>query len=129
MKIAAYGLLVSVMAVGTAAQVAAPAAVQYGALGLLGWMCWYILARAFPVHIKAQQEDRAAYLAEQRETRREFTESLDDLGRSLDYMTGTIQGCQLRSQQAASGGLSGPTPRRPLRRARRNSACVPKRPV
>lgn len=36
--------------------------VQYSALGILGWAVWYMLAKAFPRHLRAQQEEREVIL-------------------------------------------------------------------
>lgn len=101
MRVAAYGVFSSVLAMSMADALSAPQAVQYGALTILGWMVWYLLARAFPAHIKAQEKERqafleaqekerAAYLEAQRVTRQEFRESLASLGHSLDCMAVVI---------------------------------------
>jgi hypothetical protein len=94
MKFAAYGIFGSTLAMDLADILSAPQAVQYGALAILGWLVWYLLARSFPAHIRSQKEDRAAFLAAQKEeregflaaqaeARRDFRESLADLSSSL----------------------------------------------
>ena len=97
MKIAAYGTLLSALAFGVSPFTKTPEVLQYGALSILGWMVWYLLARAFPAHVKAQERERAAYLAAQQEERRsyleaqaetrgDFRESLAGMAHSLDCM-------------------------------------------
>lgn len=46
--------------------------IQTGALGILGWSVWHLLARALPI-------ERAAFLAANKEIREEFRDVLDDL--------------------------------------------------
>lgn len=57
--------------------------VQYSALGILGWAVWYMLAKAFPQHLKAQQEERKvlleAHLEAQKNTRKEFQDALETI--------------------------------------------------
>ncbi len=95
MRLAAYGIFASVFAMGLADFTKSPAALQTGALAILGWIVWYLLVRAFPAHVKAQRDERDAYLAfqeQQREaflhsqadTRRDFRESLQQLTGALD---------------------------------------------
>lgn len=57
--------------------------VQYSALGILGWAVWYMLARAFPRHLEAQQKERQdlleAHLEAQKNTRKEFQDALETI--------------------------------------------------
>lgn len=62
---------------------AIPNAVQGGALMLLGWVIWYLLAKALPAHYQAEKEERAAYLKAQAKAREDFLAALDDLSRDL----------------------------------------------
>ena len=62
MRVAAHCVLSSVLTMSMADAVSAPQAVQYGALTILGWTVWYLLARAFPAHIRAQEKERQAFL-------------------------------------------------------------------
>ena len=55
---------------------------QGGALGVLAWTIWYMLAKAFPAHNKALRDQREAFLAvlkedkeALREERRRFVSS------------------------------------------------------
>jgi len=97
MKVAAYGAFVSVLAIGLADLTKAPDMIQYGALSLLGWIVWYLLAKAFPAHVRSQKEEREAFLhfhTKEREdflesqdnARRDFRESLQSMARSIDCM-------------------------------------------
>lgn len=107
MKYAAYGMILSVGTITLADLLKTPIALQLGALSLLAWIIWYLLVRAFPQHVKAQKEEREAFLAfqeeqraafldSQEEARRDFTESLGKLVHTLDLMTAAISGRQKR---------------------------------
>lgn len=98
MRIAAYGFLL-----GTGVFTAFPGSliIQGGALVILGWAVWYLLARAFPAHFKAAREERELFLetlqAEREEflkvqenTRRNFRESINALASSLDCLTAAL---------------------------------------
>jgi len=88
MRLAAYGVIASVFAVGLPEP-----AVQYTALTILGSMLWYLMARAFPAHLKAQRDATAAFLAEQDRARRDFRRSLRSLNRGLDKLATAVQDC------------------------------------
>ena len=94
MRLAAYGIFGSVMAMSLADLTKTPLAVHYGALTILGWMVWYLLVRAFPAHVKSQREDRAAFLVAQKEEREGFLEAQEatrrDFRDSLHCMTEAI---------------------------------------
>jgi len=75
--------------------------IQGGALVILGWAVWYLLARAFPAHFKAAQEERELFLKTQKrereefhraqeDTRRDFRESINALASSLDCLTAAL---------------------------------------
>ena len=40
----------------------APEMLQGGALAVLAWVIWYVLARVFPAQVKAQRDQRDAFL-------------------------------------------------------------------
>jgi len=81
MRIVAYGLALCVFLILTAKVLAAQGGqlvmsdavpfpmdmysqiLQGGALAVLGWTVWYMLAKAFPAHIVATKEQRDAFLA------------------------------------------------------------------
>ena len=97
MRIAAYTIWGSTIAMGLADFMAAPQAIQHGALAILGLMVWYLLARTLPAQAEAQREDRAAflvsqekdrkaYLAAQEASRRDTNTTLAGLASSLDNM-------------------------------------------
>ncbi len=62
MRLAAWGTLSCVLAMGMADFTPFAQTINAGALTVLGWMIWYLLTRAFPAHIRAQKEDRQAFL-------------------------------------------------------------------
>lgn len=75
MYTAAYSFLFGTTVLLASDVVPWPGTVQYGALAILAWAVWYMLARAFPQHIKAQQKERDAFLAAQADDRKAFLES------------------------------------------------------
>ncbi len=91
MKWAAYGILLSVGTIGSSSLVKGPAMLQFGALSLLGWIVWYLLVRAFPSHIKAQADERAAFLKAQEEARDDFKESIRELTHTIELIVSTCQ--------------------------------------
>lgn len=65
---------------------------QGGALAVLAWVVWYMLAKAFPAHNKAlkdQREDFLTYLKENgdalREDRKSFYEAIKKVPKSSPY--------------------------------------------
>lgn len=68
--------------------------IQGGALAILGWALWYLLAKALPAILKAGREERELqqelYLAAQEDDRREFRESLSALTGSLNTLTAAV---------------------------------------
>ncbi len=59
---------------------------QGGALGVLAWVVWYMLAKAFPAHNKAlkdQREDFLKYLKESREILQEDYKNFHDSVRNI----------------------------------------------
>ena len=98
MRAAALGFLGSSVLLATAPTTAAPMAIQGGALALLGWMVWYLLAKALPAHYKAAAEERKAYLSAlalerenylevQGRTQDMFCKTLDDLSLSINLLS------------------------------------------
>jgi len=59
--------------------------VQGGALAILGWTVWYVLARALP-------GERKVYIAAQKEERKEFLESLASFKHTLDGLAAALTG-------------------------------------
>lgn len=70
--------------------------IQCSALAILGWVVWYLLARAMPAHTRALEADRRAFLEAQREERREFRDSLASLTGAVDRVTTAIIGNHLK---------------------------------
>ena len=91
MKWAAYGTLLSVGTFGGSSFVKAPEMLQLGALSLLGWIVWYLLVRAFPAHVKAQADERKAFLKAQEEARDDFKESIRELTHTIELIVSTCQ--------------------------------------
>lgn len=91
MRTAAFGFLI-----GSATLASLPASliIQGGALAILGWAMWYLLARAIPAILKAGREERELqqelYLAAQEDDRREFRESLSAFTGSLNTLTAAL---------------------------------------
>lgn len=107
MRFAAYGVLSSVLALDLGSAIGAPQ-IQYGALAILGWMVWYLLAKAFPQHIESQKADRDAFLKAQKEgreaffeeqatTRMEYQKSFADMAHTVDCFSVVIQECRHRA--------------------------------
>jgi hypothetical protein len=101
MKFAVCGYLIGAVSLLAAGFPAMPQAASGGSLAILGGTVWYLLARAFPAHCRAQREDRAAYLEAQAAerkayldaqsmTRREFRRSLRQMAKSVDGLTRAI---------------------------------------
>lgn len=65
----AYGFLFGTM---TLAALPASLFIQGGALTILGWAIWYLLAKAIPSILKAAEAERKAFLKEQEASRREL---------------------------------------------------------
>lgn len=49
---------------------------QGGALAVLAWVVWYMLAKAFPAHNKALKDQREDFLEALKEDRKQFYESI-----------------------------------------------------
>lgn len=101
MKFAVCGYLIGAVSIIAAGFQDTVPAVSGGSLAILGGTVWYLLARAFPAHCKAQRDDRMAYLVAQTEerkayltetatARREFRRSLRQVVRSVDGLTRAI---------------------------------------
>lgn len=78
MRFLAYGpiaAVASLLAIDSTDMVPAmaPEMLQGGALAVLAWTIWYVLARVFPAHEKAQRDQRDAFL-------KFLAERLDDHG-------------------------------------------------
>ncbi len=91
MKWAAYGTLLSAGTLGGSAFAKAPEMLQLGALSLLGWIVYYLLVKAFPAHIKAQEEAREAFLEAQAEAREDFKESIRELTHTIELIATNYQ--------------------------------------
>ena len=102
-RITAYGFLTGTMTMFASSLTSLPTSliIQGGALAILGWTVWYMLAKAFPailkaakeeraVWLKAQEEERKDFLESQEDTRREFRESLSNITNSLDCLTAAL---------------------------------------
>lgn len=66
MRIPAYGLASGVsmlLAADTFISPIAPQILQGGALGVLAFTVWYMLAKTFPAHTAALKDQRDAFLA------------------------------------------------------------------
>lgn len=50
---------------------------QGGALAVLAWVVWYMLAKAFPAHNKALKDQREDFLEALKEDRKQFYESVN----------------------------------------------------
>lgn len=83
MKFAAYGIFGTTLGFGAIDAVSGPVAVQYGALAILGWVVWYLLARAMPALMRAQEKEREAFLESQNAT----SHALSEVSRSVDRLT------------------------------------------
>lgn len=92
MRLAAWGTLSCVLAMGLADFTQAPQAIHFGALTILGWMVWYLLAKAFPAHLRSHKETIASFLVAQKEAREDFKDALKEMGHSLDCMAATVAG-------------------------------------
>lgn len=93
MKWAAYGTLLSVGTFGGSSFTRGPEMLQLGALSLLGWIVWYLLVRAFPAHVKAQADERKAFLKAQEEARDDFKESIRELTHTIELI---VTKCQIK---------------------------------
>ena len=83
----AYGFLI-----GTTMFTAFPGAliIQGGALVILGWAVWYLLARAIPAIMKSATDGRLLFLEAQDDMRREFHDSIAILAGSLNCLTAAL---------------------------------------
>ena len=99
MKLAAYGILATTL--GATNAFPGPAAVQYGALAILGLIAYCLLRHTFPTIVKAQKEERTAFLVAQKEeregfletqkaARHDFRDSLVGISRSVDCLAAAI---------------------------------------
>jgi len=94
MKIAAYSILASTSVIGIAEVIPVSGAVQWGAFGVLAWTVWYLLARSMPASARAQREERKVFVDAQKDARKDFTDGLSGLARSLDLMAVSISGAR-----------------------------------
>ena len=67
-------------------------AIQGGALAILGWAIWYLLAKALP-------QERDLFLAAQRETRKAFQRSLHTLAHSFECLASAVTGELISSEE------------------------------
>ena len=58
---------------------------QGGALAILGWAVWYVLAKALP-------REREEFLAANKEIRQEYHDSLHALSESINCLSAAISG-------------------------------------
>ncbi len=66
MKLLAYGPILgmsALLAVEPVVPSVPPEMLQGGALAVLAWVVWYLLAKVFPAQIAAQKEQRDAFFA------------------------------------------------------------------
>ena len=83
----AYGFL---LGTGMLATLPTSLFIQGGALAILGWAVWYLLARAIPAILKSARDERVLFLEAQEASRREFMESLASLTGSLNTLTAAL---------------------------------------
>lgn len=66
MRFLAYGPVClvagAIMAESTMPTVMTPEMLSGGVLGVLGWTIYYVLVKVLPAHVKAQKEQRDAFL-------------------------------------------------------------------
>jgi hypothetical protein len=86
-KIAAYSILGSTLAMTSSDAFSGPAIVQYGALAILGGTVYYLLKHTIPSLIKG-------FLEEQKSTRDDFRSSLSGISKSVDCMATIIAGAR-----------------------------------
>lgn len=90
MKFAVCGYLIGTVSLLAAGFPDMPQAASGGSLAILGGTVWYLLARAFPAHCRAQREDRIAYMEDAATARRDFRRSLRQMSKSVDGLTKVI---------------------------------------
>lgn len=56
----------------------ASSVLQGGALAVLSWVVWYMLAKALPAHNKALKDQREDFLAALKEDRQQFYKSMQE---------------------------------------------------
>ena len=83
----AYGFLIGAITLST---LPTSLIIQGGALAILGWAVWYLLARAIPTLLESVEAERKLFLKEQENTRREFRASLHALTNSVNILTATL---------------------------------------
>jgi len=104
MKITALGLLAGsvLMAASDVIPSGATSIFQGSAFALLGWMVWYLLAKALPAHYKAAATERSEYLSaldcarkdylsDAQDYRKQFCEAIERLERSLRELHDSIE--------------------------------------
>lgn len=63
---------------------------QVTALGLLGWLVWYLIAKTFPAHTSALLRVQTAFLAETRESREQAATSQHEFCQSIARLSDTM---------------------------------------
>lgn len=79
------------------------AVAQTTAIGLLGWLVWYLVAKTFPAHTKALLQVQTAFLKETQEARERAGAVQSEFSRSIDRLATTMESMEqlCRSESAA----------------------------
>lgn len=87
MRAASLGIVLgstSIAAGATSLITSVPSQVLSGSgCAILGWALWYLLTKTFPAHTEALRASQDAFLAAQKQERREFRRSLRMLARAI----------------------------------------------
>lgn len=66
------------------------AVAQTTAIGLLGWLVWYLVAKTFPAHTDALLRVQTAFLKETQEARENATAAQSEFCRSISRLSDTM---------------------------------------
>lgn len=76
MKLATIGIFGSIFAIGSADILSSPAAIQCGALTILGGAVLYLLKYTIPALLKSQESELKRHLEAEERSRKDFTDCI-----------------------------------------------------
>ncbi len=92
MRLAAYGMLLGSLFASGVSIMSPDKYLESGAISVLGFMAWYVLARVYPVQEKSRNDAMKAYLKALKEERDAHRETVWKLVETIDSMVSKCGG-------------------------------------
>ena len=92
MRLAAYGMLFGSLFASGASIMSPDKYLEGGAISVLGFMAWYVLARVYPAQEKSRNDAMKSYLNALKEERDAHRETMGKLMETIDSMVSKCGG-------------------------------------